>query len=131
MPQDRRPKVTRVDVPLLALLAFLGLLAGAGLFVVSVALDARATVDRIEEEREQDRAVSCRLGVAIDMPLREDGPCFDPAVLEHYDPNEARGLLACRLAAEVETGPGEVLSDECRAVLAAADRAADRAAPEG
>lgn len=47
----------------------------------------RAILDNREATYE-GRAVACRLLVTHDLPVTDGGPCDDPEVLKHYNPNE-------------------------------------------
>lgn len=39
----------------------------------------------LREEAYENRAVNCRTLVALDVPLRADGTCYNPNVLKYYD----------------------------------------------
>lgn len=80
--RDRSPAETPRD-RLWTAVVVLGILT-----VVSGAVNLLLYLQVLEssQEGQENRAVSCQVLVALDVALDPDGPCFDPAVLRHYDP---------------------------------------------
>ena len=119
----------------LAVAAVLAILGGAGVFVLTTALQTGEAVDRLEVEIEgirefqtagrersfRGQALTCEvqdvLGIIHDANGDGEDPCNSPDVLRSYDPNAGRNgqaRLACMIAA---AATGEI-TERCALVLA-------------
>lgn len=71
-----------------------------------------------QEVTAENRAVGCRILIALNQELEPDGSCFEPEVLEFYNPEDgARPIsadldLVCEIAAVLEV-PQSTLGRVC------------------
>lgn len=103
-------------VPVWAAVAFVLILLGGGVFMLSVAWQARDAARGVSGDVLDTRVATCRNAAALGVALDADGPCYRPEVLARYDPDRVRNLIPCRTALEVR-GTRDGLSDACLKVL--------------